>query len=198
LGLRGIGVLKDERKALRLLLETRMLPFRLLRGARSSKLRKDGWLRCVRQAVGMPVDEVARRLGVCRWEVHRLEESERNSRIMLATLSNAAKGLGCELIYALVPLEKTLQEMAEAQQEVRESKRGQRALKRAQKRAQNREEFLESIGWEDTFLRAMRTVLRRNGIRVRPRKTERGAEEQLETFKEKMKLAALARQVWPE
>ena len=187
-------MLEDERKTLRQLLEERMLPFRLVRGAKSSKLRKDGWLRCVRQAVGIPVDEVARRLGVCRWEVHRLEESERNARIMLATLSNAAKGLGCKLVYALVPLEETLNEMAMAQEEARESKREERSLEREQ----NRKPFLELIGWEDTFLRAVRTILRRKGIRVRPRKTERGVEEQLETFKEKVELMALAGRVWPQ
>jgi transcriptional regulator with XRE-family HTH domain len=175
---------------LRRLLSERLLPFRLFRRLKSSKVRRDGWLRCVRQAAGLPVDEVARRLGVTRWEVHRLEESERNSRIMLETLSRAAKGLGCELVYALVPVEESLEEMAEAQMEVRESKRKERS----QNRLSERQKYLVSIGWEESFLRAMGTFLRRKGIRVRPRKAEQGVDEQLDEAWEKLKLVEGSRE----
>jgi transcriptional regulator with XRE-family HTH domain len=181
-------VLDGERDSLRRLLEDRMAAFRLVRGAKSSELRKNGWLRCVRQAAGIPVDEVAERLGVCRWEVHRLEESERNSRIMLATLKNAAKGLRCELVYALVPLEGTLNDMADAQNKEREIRRHERDLHRTLKP----KPWLELLRWRGAWLRGLRIYLRREGIRVRPRKTERGDKEQLAAMKEKMGLAARA------
>ena len=103
-----------ERDKLRRELDEALLPFRLARKRKGDGTGwgGTGWLKSIRQAVGVPVDEVARRLGVCRWEVHRLEESEKNSRIMLATLSRAAKGLGCELVYALIPKEGALEDLA--------------------------------------------------------------------------------------
>jgi transcriptional regulator with XRE-family HTH domain len=175
----------DEREKLRRELDEALLPFRLARRRRGFK---EGWLRSIRQAVGVPVDEVARRLGVCRWEVYRLEESEKNSRIMLATLSRAAKGLGCELVYALAPKEGTLEEMAAEQSGVREELR----LRRERERVAKKKPWLEAIGWREVFLGALRTALRREGFRVRPRKTERGVEKQQAAFKETMKLAGVA------
>ena len=38
----------------------------------------------------------------------------------------------------------------------------------------------------------LRTWLRREGVRIRPRKTERGVEKQMEEYREAMKLAGLA------
>lgn len=61
-----------------------------------------GWLRAVRQATGIPVYVLAKRLGVTKHEVFRLETSESSSRIMLANLQRAAEALGCDLVYGLV------------------------------------------------------------------------------------------------
>lgn len=185
---------KDERDKLRREIEDRLLPFLLVRGRKGSslgvgrKLQRDGWLRCIRQATGMPVDEFARRLGVCRWEIHRLEESERNARIMLDTLSRAAKGLGCKLVYALVPVEGTLKDMASEHEEARQEK----LRLRHRQRDRERNSWLKAIGWRESMLGALRTYLRREGIRVRPRKTEQGVDEQLNEFKKKMELARMA------
>ncbi len=192
---------QDERAKLRREIEDRLLPFRIVQGRKGSwihggpKLRRDGWLRCIRQAAGIPVDEVARRLGVCRWEVHRLEDSERNARIMLETLSRAAKGLGCELVYALVPVEQTLEQMADAQEHARQTRRDEREQERERKHMQELGPWLDEIDWRDSFFRAMRTHLRRHGVVVRPRKTERGTDEQLEEFKKKMRLLRTLRRM---
>jgi len=174
-----------ERDKLRRELDEALLPMRMMRK------RKGGgtaWLKSIRQAVGLPVDEVARRMGVCRWEVHRLEESEKNSRIMLATLSRAAEGLGCELVYALRPKQGTLEDLATEQQRVREGLR----RRREEKREAERKPWLEEIGWREKFQGALRTILRREGFRVRPRMTERGVAKQMAEFKETMKLVELA------
>lgn len=196
---KGIAVQQDERARLRKEIEDKLLPFRIVQGRKGSsiqggrKLRRDGWLRCIRQAAGLPVDEVARRLGVSRWEINRLEASERNARIMLETLSRAAKGLGCELVYALVPMEQTLQQMAEIQLQERETKRDKRREERERKRREELEPWLGEVDWEDSFLKAMRTYLRRQGMTVRPRKTENGTDEQLKEFEEKLRLLARER-----
>ena len=190
---------QDERAKLRKEIEDKLLPFRIVQGRKGSsieggrKLRRDGWLRCIRQAAGLPVDEVARRLGVSRWEVNRLETSERNARIMLETLRRAAKGMGCELVYALIPMEQTLQQMAEAQLQERERKRNEREEERERELRKELEPWLEETNWRESLLKAMRTHLRRRGITVRPRKTENGADEQLKEFKAKLKLLSRRR-----
>lgn len=62
-----------------------------------------GWLNAIRLALGMPATHLAKRLGVVTSTVTRLETSEANDTISLATLRRAAEALGCELHYALVP-----------------------------------------------------------------------------------------------
>jgi hypothetical protein len=130
---------------------------------------------------------------VCRWEVHRLEESEKNSRIMLATLSRAAKGLGCEPVYALIPKEGALEDLAAEERAV-----SKRALenKRAEREAKKKP-WLEAIGWREKLLGSMRTLLRQEGFRVRPRKTERGVAKQQAEFAQTVKLAGMARVMGP-
>jgi len=51
----------------------------------------------------MPATQLAKRLGVVTSTVTRLEASEADDTISLATLRRAAEALGCELHYALVP-----------------------------------------------------------------------------------------------
>jgi predicted DNA-binding mobile mystery protein A len=78
------------------------------------------WVRAVRQAVGMPALEFARRMGVQEREVYRMERAEEESRIELGSLRRAAEALDCELIYALTPRKGTLSEMAAAHRAERE------------------------------------------------------------------------------
>lgn len=62
-----------------------------------------GWLKAIRKALGMPATQLAKRLDVVASTVTRLEASEADDTISLATLRRAAEALGCELRYALVP-----------------------------------------------------------------------------------------------
>lgn len=62
-----------------------------------------GWLKAIREALGMTATHLAQRLGVSISTVTRLETSEADDTISLATLRRAAEALGCELRYALVP-----------------------------------------------------------------------------------------------
>jgi len=62
-----------------------------------------GWLRAIRQAVGMTGVQFARRLGVRPQSVEALEKSEATGAIQLKTLRRAAEALDCTLVYALVP-----------------------------------------------------------------------------------------------
>jgi len=71
-----------------------------------------GWVKAIREALGMSAVELARRLGVSVPTATRMELSEAEDRITLSTLRRAAEALGCELQYALVP-QKSLVETLE-------------------------------------------------------------------------------------
>lgn len=74
-----------------------------------------GWIKAIREALGMPATQLAKRLGVVTSTVTRLEASEADDTISLGTLRRAAEALGCQVQYALVPkqsLEDTLKARA--------------------------------------------------------------------------------------
>jgi predicted DNA-binding mobile mystery protein A len=87
-----------------------------LQAARASASRPTGgWLRAVREALGMTTLDVAQRLAVQPSTIHRFETSEQAGHIQLDTLARAADALGCELVYLLVPrrpLEEVVDERA--------------------------------------------------------------------------------------
>ena len=62
-----------------------------------------GWLRAVRDALGMTTAQFGRRLGVSQPRIVELEQSEVSGSVTLNTLQRAAEALGCRLVYALVP-----------------------------------------------------------------------------------------------
>ena len=62
-----------------------------------------GWIRAVRDALGMSTRQLASRMGVSQPTVVQLERSEASGTIQLATLRRAADALNCDLVYALVP-----------------------------------------------------------------------------------------------
>jgi len=105
----GTHLGKEMRERLLTSLEEATMPFRM---ARKTDAVEEGWLRAVRQAVGTPVEELARRQGVKRGEIFRLEKMERESRITLGALRRAAEAMDCELTYGLKPKRGTLSEMA--------------------------------------------------------------------------------------
>jgi predicted DNA-binding mobile mystery protein A len=81
-----------------------------------------GWVRAIREALGMTAAELAERMGVNQSVVTRMEQSERTGRIQLDTLQRAADALECEVVYALVPrrgLEDMVAERARALAEQR-------------------------------------------------------------------------------
>jgi predicted DNA-binding mobile mystery protein A len=76
-----------------------------------------GWLRALRDALGMTTAQYARRLGVSQPRIVELEQSEASGSVTLKTLQRAAEALGCRLVYVLVPerpLDETVRERAEA------------------------------------------------------------------------------------
>ena len=62
-----------------------------------------GWIKAIREGIGMTATHLAARLGVATSTVTRLETSEADDTITLASLRRAAEALNCELQYSLVP-----------------------------------------------------------------------------------------------
>jgi predicted DNA-binding mobile mystery protein A len=76
-----------------------------------------GWIRAIREALGMTAEQLAKRLGVKQPSVVAMEQSEVKGSIEFATLRRVAEALDCTLVYAFVPnkpLEGTVRERARA------------------------------------------------------------------------------------
>jgi predicted DNA-binding mobile mystery protein A len=100
-----------ERKLLRKKLDREMRFYRL---AGRQQNPTSGLLRAVRQALKVPLKEVAGRLGVGESNVFELEEREETGSITLRSLGRMAEAMGCKVVYGIVPANgKTLEEMAE-------------------------------------------------------------------------------------
>ena len=73
-----------------------------------------GWVRAIRDALGMSGPELARRMDVSPQSVHQMEQNEVSGSIKLETLRRAADALNCDLEYMLVPRQ-ALQDLVEQQ-----------------------------------------------------------------------------------
>ncbi len=62
-----------------------------------------GWVKAIREALGMTTAQLAKRLGVKQPSIVAMEQSEAKGTIELATLRRAAEALDCTLVYALIP-----------------------------------------------------------------------------------------------
>jgi predicted DNA-binding mobile mystery protein A len=82
----------------------RMLDMRLglVRGGSVERPPK-GWLRAIRDALGLTTKQFGQRLGVTQPRIVALEKGEMEDTLTLASLRRAAEALDCKLVYALVP-----------------------------------------------------------------------------------------------
>src|SRR6266849_4014799 len=62
-----------------------------------------GWIKAIREGLGMSTEQLAKRLGIRQPSVVAMEQSEAKGTIELATLRRVAAALDCTLVYALVP-----------------------------------------------------------------------------------------------
>jgi len=62
-----------------------------------------GWIRAIRDALGMTAEQLARRMGVQRQRVHALEKAEIAGSATINSVKKAAEAMDCVFVYALVP-----------------------------------------------------------------------------------------------
>jgi predicted DNA-binding mobile mystery protein A len=78
--------------------------FRRLKSfARMAHRPSKGWIRAIREALGMTTQQFARRLGVQQPRVIVIERSELEGKLTMESLERAAHALECDLVYALIP-----------------------------------------------------------------------------------------------
>ena len=60
-----------------------------------------GWIKTVREAIGMTVSQLAARLGVTQPRITKMESNEDN--LKLSTMKKAAEAMNCEFVYYFKP-----------------------------------------------------------------------------------------------
>jgi len=70
-----------------------------------------GWVRAIREAMGISARELAEASGTSRQLPLQLEKAEAADSITLKSLRKLAGALDCDLVYALVPRDGTMQSL---------------------------------------------------------------------------------------
>ena len=70
-----------------------------------------GWLREIRDALGISQSQLAARAGISRATVQQMERAEGRRRITLASLDRLSQAMGCQVAFAIVPKAGTLQDV---------------------------------------------------------------------------------------
>ena len=66
---------------------------------------QSGWIRSIRESIGMTTRQLAKRLGVIQQRASAIELAEKSGTLKMKTLEEVAKALNCRLVYYLVPIE---------------------------------------------------------------------------------------------
>lgn len=93
-------------------LEKRLAPLRDTRIALPSR----GWVKAIREALGMTTRQLAKRMDAAPSRVSAIEKAEATGAITLKTLRETAEAMECVLVYAFVPI-KPLDEILRDQAE---------------------------------------------------------------------------------
>lgn len=74
-----------------------------------------GWINTIRTSLGMSARSLGKRIGLSQARVALIEKGEIDGSISIKTLEKVSRGLGCWLVYALVPEDGSLQKIRERQ-----------------------------------------------------------------------------------
>lgn len=62
-----------------------------------------GWTNCLRSALGMTLPQLAKRLGVSRSRVVKIQQAEVSGALTVNTLKEVANAMNCDLVYGFIP-----------------------------------------------------------------------------------------------
>jgi predicted DNA-binding mobile mystery protein A len=71
-----------------------------------------GWIKAIREALGMTTAQLAQRIGVSQSRAFIIEKAEKEGSITMDSLERAARALDCRVVYALIP-KKPLNDLVE-------------------------------------------------------------------------------------
>ena len=77
--------------------------FRDLQPLRLGSAPEEGWVRTVREALGMTIRQLAARAGLSKTAVASIEKNEVSRSARLESIDRLAAALECEVLYAVVP-----------------------------------------------------------------------------------------------
>ena len=81
-----------------------------------------GWIRAIRDAIGMTGEQLAKRLNTNKQRISRIEHDEKLGKVKLETLRNVAEAIDCVFVYSFVP-KSSLEEMVRRQAKIVAEKR---------------------------------------------------------------------------
>ncbi len=77
--------------------------FREIQPLRLGSVPQEGWVRTVREALGMTLRQLAARAGLSKTAVASVEKNEVSRSARLESLDRLAAAMECEVVYAVVP-----------------------------------------------------------------------------------------------
>jgi predicted DNA-binding mobile mystery protein A len=110
--IRVIDMLPKHRRIMRNQLDT---TFEQLSKLRILQPPVKGWLRSIREALGMSGKQLGERLGVSQPRVVKMEKDELTGALTLKSIRQAAEAMDCVFVYAVVPrtsLDETIRQQA--------------------------------------------------------------------------------------
>ena len=79
--------------------------FETLRPLAAASKPARGWIKAIREALGMTTAQLGERMGVKQPRIAELETNETKGNITLKSLERAAEAMGCRVVYMLMPVE---------------------------------------------------------------------------------------------
>jgi len=124
--------MRNDKSLIISLLSSKVESFEL---AKKVTMPESGWITAIRTSLNMTLEQLGKKTGKTKQAISRLEKSEAEGKISLATLRDTAGALDMQLVYAIVPRTGTLEDYVET-----------RARKMAEKIVQrtNRQMVLEA------------------------------------------------------
>ncbi len=100
-----------DQKKLREQLNNKLAPLKVLP---ESGIFQQGWIKGIREALGMTSRQLSQKVGIDQSRISRLENAEKSGNLKLSSLEKIAKGLNMKFVYGFVS-ETSLEQMVKEQ-----------------------------------------------------------------------------------
>lgn len=85
-----------------------------IKEAVSSSMPSQGWIKSIREALGISTAQLGKKVGIDQSRISRIENAEMTGEVKLSTLMKIAKSMDMQLVYAFVP-KNSLEDMVHQQ-----------------------------------------------------------------------------------